>query len=731
MFHVSDFMLFRQGENSKTSPSTLNYHRFAFMRMQLRLVCLTLFILLANCTYFVAQDKAVDSLRHALAETKTDTNRIKILIQLSDHITGKAHSPERITYLEAARELAEKLDKQKLLSSCLRKTGDILVFSRNDSVVDRATDSLGLGYFMGALKISEALGDLDECGEIMMDVGGIYYDQSSVKTLEAYSKALAFFRRGGNTNHCARAMRNMGSVLFEDGQYQLSLQYFIDASKIWESQGNKRGISSVNTFIGMSYAALGLNQKALESYSYSLRVSQEIDYKESEGCTLNDMAIIFQNEGQYAKAMEYNNKAIRIMNELEMDAIAALFSLDLGDTYFALKQYPRAIVTYTKALHTCEQLRVKRGLATANLDLGRTYAELGDTARARTFYTTALRIADKQNKPLVAHIYQNLGHYYEQLKQFKKAYSYFQLCADQKDKIETENKAKQMVGLESAYDNERRKTQLTLLKRKAAIQEQVNEIGQLKFRKSVLIGGSIAGSVICLLLIIFLLLSQINLRIRNRKADLGQKLLRAQICPDFIYQSLLTLKDCQSRFTKEQSSYHIYSFAKLMRFVLENSARDFVPLENDLTILKYYVELQRLRFQDNFNCVFEIDSDLETDLISIPPLLSQPFLEDVVEHWNQVSPSMKCDTTIRYTQVEGGMEIELLIATSDILKLPAAQKTLKTIKSIFESAVKITEDRLKLLNEKATQKIIFVMTELKQEPSNIISSIKFTVPDAI
>jgi tetratricopeptide (TPR) repeat protein len=684
-----------------------------------------IFLLMVITTGSRSQERVNDSLQSLLIHSKEDTVRIKLLFQLADLTTGKSNSQKKLSYLQEAKSLSQKINNKRFLSRSLNKIGYAYFEVRNDSAA--------MKNYLPALQISRDLRDLDACGEITMNIGGLYDNHSDyAKTLEYYTKALKLWRESGNKGHIAFCLRNTGSVLYFNGQYSLALDYFIEASKLWEETGNKRGISTSHTFIGMVYYSMGLYQKALDHYEIALRVGKEINYREAISSTLNDMANVYSRQGYYDKSLEYNLQALQIMRETESEDWIGMTNIDIGNNFMAQKLYSKALSHYQEALSIYLKLQNPGSVSNAYLCIGKAYSTMNEDAKGFEYYQKALSLVNPIEKPIVAQCYQCMAQYFAKTKQYKKAYDYFHLYAIQQNLQFNENITKQMVATDAKYENEKRDNQLKLLTKKKAVLAQLSEINQLQLRNKLFMAAGAGALILCLFVVVILVLRQISLQIRNRKIELNQKLIRAQICPDFIYHSLIAIKNYQTSLTIRESSNYIYCFAKLMRYVLENSSNDFVPLENDLITLKYYVELQQLRFRNNFDYRFEVDPAIEADFISIPPLLSQPFIENIIERWNTAAPTMRCNTTIRYKQVEGGLQIELEISTKENEPLESNQHAAVRIKDLFLTARKITEERLQILNRKAAQKITFAIQELQHEADAlIVSKITFTVPETI
>ncbi len=126
--------------------------------------------------------------------------------------------------------------------------------------------------------------------------------------------------------------------------------------------------------------------------------------------------------------------------------------------------------------------------------------------------------------------------------------------------------------------------------------------------------------------------------IKNKAAVLQQitelesKALRAQMNPHFIFNSLNAIQELIITENIEDGYRYLSSFSKLLRMVLNYSEKNFISLTNEIEVLKLYLSLEALRFRQSFNYNISIDENIETDIIQLPSLLLQPYVENAVWH---------------------------------------------------------------------------------------------------
>jgi len=77
---------------------------------------------------------------------------------------------------------------------------------------------------------------------------------------------------------------------------------------------------------------------------------------------------------------------------------------------------------------------------------------------------------------------------------------------------------------------------------------------------------------------------------------------------------------------------YLSKFAQLMRFILENSRKSFIALSDEINTLELYIELERIRFNKEFNFEISVDPEIPVDAVYIPPMLIQPFVENAIKH---------------------------------------------------------------------------------------------------
>lgn len=115
-------------------------------------------------------------------------------------------------------------------------------------------------------------------------------------------------------------------------------------------------------------------------------------------------------------------------------------------------------------------------------------------------------------------------------------------------------------------------------------------------------------------------------------ALMEQKMFRSQMNPHFVFNALLAIQGFMYQNNPRDAGRYLTSFAKLIRHTLYGSSEEYISLDQEIEAMEYYMDLQRLRFNEKFEYHIITEGDLMPESIKIPPMLIQPFIENAIEH---------------------------------------------------------------------------------------------------
>ncbi|MCB0598840.1 MAG: histidine kinase, partial [Phaeodactylibacter sp.] len=147
-------------------------------------------------------------------------------------------------------------------------------------------------------------------------------------------------------------------------------------------------------------------------------------------------------------------------------------------------------------------------------------------------------------------------------------------------------------------------------------------------------------------------------KLEKEMAELEQSALRAQMNPHFIFNCLSSIQHFILEGDKGPAVQYLSSFAQLIRATLHASMEAEVPLEDEVQMLKHYLELEQMRFRNKFDFAIEVDEQIDTYEAVVPPLLIQPYVENAIIH-GLANTERGGSINIRFARAEGNIQVSV------------------------------------------------------------------------
>ena len=211
------------------------------------------------------------------------------------------------------------------------------------------------------------------------------------------------------------------------------------------------------------------------------------------------------------------------------------------------------------------------------------------------------------------------------------------------------------------------------------------------------------------ILFVFVRLRIVGLKKEKFNIELEQKLLRSQMNPHFVFNSLTSIQNYVLGNYSYKANHYLAKFSKLLRLILENSRNNTISLQQEVQTLDHYLNLQKIRYEDKFDFQLEVDSTLDQEIIKIPPMLTQPFVENAIEHGFKPA-TYKGLLSIRFERAQD--YIVAIIADNGIGI--ERSKRLRARKGVVHRslATRISEERIENLNRFNKRKIQLYIEDL-------------------
>jgi LytS/YehU family sensor histidine kinase len=120
--------------------------------------------------------------------------------------------------------------------------------------------------------------------------------------------------------------------------------------------------------------------------------------------------------------------------------------------------------------------------------------------------------------------------------------------------------------------------------------------------------------------------------LHNRIAAIELNALRAQMNPHFVFNSINSVQYFITNNDPDSSQLYLSKFAKLIRYVVDNSKLTTISVQKEIEALKLYLDLETLRFGKHFEYHIHVDPGVDVEFTQIPSMLIQPYVENSIWH---------------------------------------------------------------------------------------------------
>lgn len=178
--------------------------------------------------------------------------------------------------------------------------------------------------------------------------------------------------------------------------------------------------------------------------------------------------------------------------------------------------------------------------------------------------------------------------------------------------------------------------------------------------------------------------------------DLKLRALRAQMNPHFVFNCMNSIDKYILMNEPEKASRYLNRFAKLVRLILNQSDSVSVPLDKEVEMLRYYLELEALRFEEPF--LFEVAADplLLNEDPELPAMLVQPYVENAIWHGLQ---HKRGRGRIRVEFRKLGDNLVVTVEDDGVGRAEAARIKAQRSAAHSSKAMQVNADRMRLMEE--------------------------------
>ncbi len=340
---------------------------------------------------------------------------------------------------------------------------------------------------------------------------------------------------------------------------------------------------------------------------------------------LSGLGRVYEQNDEPEKSVQAYRRAVEISEKLGLSGRLAWHYLNTGNAYLALEDYDNAENYFRKTIAASDDLSGSTRAAA--------YANLGYCTYMNERYEEALELYDRAEAlyrdcfPEDHGNFSNIAHWrgrllFEQdrddeaLQQLNIAYEYAR-TADDTRRLASISKDigalyAERENYQRAYQYQVEHDRLTEL-----YVEQVDKRQQMELAVKYEAAKR----------------QQETEMLKLQATRLQLKALRAQMNPHFLFNALNSIQSFISSNETGAATRFLAKFAKLMRQSLDYSEVEIISLEKEIEFLGDFLYInEKLRFEDKLSYAIEVDDEIEEDILGVPTMIVQPYVENAIEH---------------------------------------------------------------------------------------------------
>ncbi len=654
--------------------------------------------------YKVRQER-IDSLMTVLSKSQNDTNKVCLLTDLSNTASSIGEAEKGLTWANQALSLAIQLSYKKGEAKAYNALS-ANYWVKHDYLTEQK-------YLLSALSIHQELNNRAEIAKTIRSIGDIYETEYNYpKALEYYKQALTYI--DDDNWDLDIFLAYVANIYDSEKQYKEALVYYQKAIKFCFSHNKVPAV-------GGHYRRIGL---------------------------------VFANQGDFINALKYEKKGFFINIRLKKNSIFKYqykWSLRaLGMVYFQKGDYEQSLVYFRKAFNEFKLLPdaySKNDAGICLCKMGIAYLKIArNTAKNNPSYFSNLKhaedilnIAIEWLKPRdwasLTEALQNLSTVYQLSGNHLEALKAYQQYSIYKDSLKNNEIEKKIIVQEMGYEYSRQKDSITrdniLHSTQLQVLVQQKELDNLRGKQQ-RIYIVLAFALVCLLATYFFYRNHVankNLQGELDNERIGKQLqaaehekdisrttltaLIAQMNPHFLFNALNTIQSFIYSNDKKNASSYLGKFSELTRKILDNSSKKNISLDEEITLLQLYLDIEKVRFGDGFDASIRVDPSLDGEGISFPPMLVQPYVENAIKN-GLLHKQGKKELRVDIRRIDGTNGIKIVIDDNGIGR-EQSTKINKTKIGHQSFANTATQKRINLINQTLDQKIVLDIIDKKNE----------------
>jgi tetratricopeptide (TPR) repeat protein len=511
-----------------------------------------------------------------------------------------------------------------------------------------------------ALQLAQKLNDKKRQARALTLLGTAhYYNVEYVVAEKMHRQSVSICRREKINSELANALGSLALTLQTQQKFQEAFETYYEALKMEETNNNGQGVVKTLTNLAILYRNLGDYDNALKNATtaYKLLSLPQSDWPRKEmmkASITNTIGLSHLDMQQYDSALFYLAETFRLNRKTNNITYTANAASNIAYCYIKQNKVDSASVYIDKAYALYSKIS-NEGIKSAILiNYGAVQFMQNHLTEALKFTEQGVALAKKvDSKNWILYGYRTQAEILQKIGKYKQAYEFSNRAYQLNDSLQIMEAQRKAANIQRDYEIQKKQQSIDVLAQQAKLNEE-------KLQSEVRVKFYLIASIVLLVITggatYYALRQKLNtnkkLQVKNEEIarknevlesvnrNLQDHALRIQMKPHFIFNALNSIQFLILQKQNEKAFDYLSKFSQLLRSALEFSDQAFIELDKELKWLELYVQLESLRFNNEFE--FTLDNQLSAERqskLKLPPLLVQPFLENAIAHGLMTKPA--------------------------------------------------------------------------------------------